>query len=107
MRAAYTTFDRLGARRRLEMKTRGRLRALGVRLPAKRPAGATDGTALSPREHEILGLLGDGLRNAEIAELLVLPAIDGSTWSGSGGARSGWWPGARPCPRQPIPFCGG
>ena len=71
IRAAYTTFDRLGARPARD-EAAGRLRALGVRLPAKRPAGATDGTALSPREHEILGLLGDGLRNAEIAELLVL-----------------------------------
>jgi DNA-binding CsgD family transcriptional regulator len=71
MRAAYTTFDRLGARPARD-EVAGRLRALGVRLPAKRRAGASDGTALSPREHEILGLLGDGLRNAEIAELLVL-----------------------------------
>jgi DNA-binding CsgD family transcriptional regulator len=71
MRAACTTFDRLGARPARD-EVAGRLRALGVRLPAKRRAGASDGTALSPREHEILGLLGDGLRNAEIAELLVL-----------------------------------
>ena len=71
-RAAYATFDRLGARPARDEAAR-RLRALGVRLPARRPERATDGgTALSPREYEILGLLGDGLRNAEIADLLVL-----------------------------------
>ena len=72
MRAAWTTFDRLGAVPALDMTAR-RLRVLGVRLPAKRrPRSPADGTALSPREHEILALLGDGLRNAEIADLLVL-----------------------------------
>jgi DNA-binding CsgD family transcriptional regulator len=72
MRAAWTTFDRLGAVPALDMTVR-RLRVLGVRLPAKRrPRSPADGTALSPREHEILALLGDGLRNAEIADLLVL-----------------------------------
>jgi DNA-binding CsgD family transcriptional regulator len=72
LRDACATFDRLGARPARD-RTARRLRALGVRLPPRpRPRPVAGGTALSPREYEILALLGDGLRNAEIAGLLVL-----------------------------------
>jgi len=70
-RAALTIFERLGAAPAAEI-TRQRLRAAGVRgLPrSPRPATQANPHGLTPRQLEILLLLAEGLRNAEIAERL-------------------------------------
>ncbi len=51
------------------------LRAMGVTaVPRPKRAGPRSGDALSTRETQVLTLLADGMRNAEIAEQLFLSA---------------------------------
>lgn len=71
-RDALAIFERLGAAPAAEI-TRRRLRAAGVRgLPrGPRPATRANPHGLTPRQLEILLLLAEGLRNAEIAERLA------------------------------------
>jgi DNA-binding CsgD family transcriptional regulator/tetratricopeptide (TPR) repeat protein len=76
VRRAAATFERLGAQPAMRQAIQ-RLRSLGVRdLPAvpRGPRAATraNPAGLTPREAEVLALLTDGLRNAEIAERLFL-----------------------------------
>jgi DNA-binding CsgD family transcriptional regulator len=71
LRVALRLFERLDATTAVEL-VRRRLRAAGVRgLPrGPRPATRANPHGLTPRQLEILGLLAEGLRNAEIAERL-------------------------------------
>jgi DNA-binding CsgD family transcriptional regulator len=76
VRQAVTTFEQLGAEPALRLAIR-HLRALGVRdLPQIRrgPHAATraNPAGLTRREAEVLTLMAEGLRNAEIAERLFL-----------------------------------
>lgn len=74
LRQALDVFDRVGARGERDAVAR-RLRELGVRqIPrTRRQAGIAPGTPLlSPREAEVLALVEEGLRNAEIAAKLFL-----------------------------------
>jgi DNA-binding CsgD family transcriptional regulator/tetratricopeptide (TPR) repeat protein len=75
LRAALRTFDDFGARGERDEVAR-RLRRLGVKdIPrARRSAGAPPASTrrLSPREAEVLTLIEEGLRNAEIAAKLFL-----------------------------------
>ncbi|MFF5701118.1 ATP-binding protein [Streptomyces sp. NPDC012794] len=71
LREALAAFDRLGARPMRDITAR-RLRRLGVRDIPRRPTRAAGPDGLSTREQEVLTLLADGLRNAEIADELFL-----------------------------------
>jgi DNA-binding CsgD family transcriptional regulator len=70
-RAALAIFERLGAARDAD-ETAALLRDLGERRRPRRPDTAQSG--LSTREREVLGLLREGLTNAEIgARLYISP----------------------------------
>jgi DNA-binding NarL/FixJ family response regulator len=70
-RAALAIFERLGAARDAD-ETAALLRDLGERGRPRRPDAAESG--LSTREREVLGLLREGLTNAEIgARLYISP----------------------------------
>ena len=73
LRGAHAALKELGARAPATVVA-GRLRALGVRDIPRGPRPATRGNAagLTARESEILALLAQGLRNAEIAQQLFL-----------------------------------
>jgi DNA-binding CsgD family transcriptional regulator len=73
LRRAYAELQRLGARPLATVVAR-KLRGLGVRdLPrGPRPATRANEAALTPREVEVLTLIAEGLRNADIAERLVV-----------------------------------
>jgi predicted ATPase/DNA-binding CsgD family transcriptional regulator len=76
VRHAVETYERLGAQPALQQAV-SRLRVLGVRdLPpvrrGPRPATSANPAGLTPREVEVLALVAQGLRNAEIAERLYM-----------------------------------
>ena len=73
LRCSLELLTNLGARATAAVVTR-RLRALGARDIPRGPRPTTRGNPaeLTPRELEIMQLLGDGLRNATIAERLFL-----------------------------------
>ena len=73
LRTAYDELRRLGARPAAEMVAK-RLRKRGARgLPrGPRPATRANPAGLTARESEVLALLAEGLRNAEIAEKLFV-----------------------------------
>jgi DNA-binding CsgD family transcriptional regulator len=75
LKQALASFERLGARPAAAAVTR-RLRELGVRGIPRGPRAATraNPARLTERECEVLRLLAQGLRNAEIAERLTLSA---------------------------------
>ncbi|WP_432948658.1 ATP-binding protein [Kribbella sp. CA-253562] len=70
LREALAEFDRLGATPMRDITAR-RLRRSGVRDIPRRPT-RTSRDGLSARELEVLTLVSDGLRNAEIAQTLFL-----------------------------------
>jgi DNA-binding CsgD family transcriptional regulator/tetratricopeptide (TPR) repeat protein len=73
LREAFEVFERLGAGRAATLVTQ-RLRALGVRaLPrGSRPSTRANPAQLTEREVDVLALLSEDLRNAEIAARLYL-----------------------------------
>jgi DNA-binding CsgD family transcriptional regulator len=73
LRAALTTFERLGSRPGAAMVAR-RLRELGARGIPRGPRATTRGNPahLTAREIEVLRLMAEGRRNAEIADRLFL-----------------------------------
>jgi DNA-binding CsgD family transcriptional regulator/tetratricopeptide (TPR) repeat protein len=72
---ALATFDALGAHAAAG-RVRKRLREHGVRAVPRGPRPATRALphGLTPRQHEVLGLLATGATNSQIAETLVLSA---------------------------------
>ncbi len=69
---AFGIFDRLGARPARDQAA-ARLRSLGVTAtPKARKRAIAPGDPLTTREAQVLSLLADGLRNAEIARQLFL-----------------------------------
>ena len=69
---ALLEFDRLGAAPAAK-SVRERLRALGAAVPrGPRPATRANPAELTGRELEVLRLVAEGLRNADVAERLVL-----------------------------------
>jgi DNA-binding NarL/FixJ family response regulator len=73
LQAALATFERPGARPMAERVVK-RVRSLGVRGIPRGPhrATRTHPLLLTPRESDVLRLLGKGLTNAQIGEQLVL-----------------------------------
>jgi DNA-binding CsgD family transcriptional regulator len=73
LRAALTELERLGARPLAALVAR-RLRELGVRGLARgpRPATRANPANLTAREAEVLALVAEGLRNADIARRLFV-----------------------------------
>jgi DNA-binding CsgD family transcriptional regulator len=72
LRQALELCQQLGARPLANLVSR-RLRALGVSVPrGPRPATRENPAQLTPREVDVLGLLAEGLRNAQMAERLVV-----------------------------------
>jgi len=70
--SAYDEFIQLGAVPAARQVARS-LRALGASVPrGPRPSTRENPAQLTVRELEVLGLVADGLRNAEIADRLVL-----------------------------------
>jgi len=72
LREARAMFDRLGAKALLE-RCDAKLRSIGAKVPrGARPSTRSNVGGLTDREVEVLGLLEQGLRNAEIAGQLFL-----------------------------------
>ena len=71
---ALRIFDAFGAVVRAR-RLRSDLRDRGLRVPrGPRPSTAADPTGLTARQLEVLGLLADGLSNAQIAARLTVSA---------------------------------
>ncbi len=72
LRESLATFEELGAQPAAQA-VRQSLRALGASVPRGPRASTQENPAsLTPRELEVLRLLAEGLRNAEIAERIVV-----------------------------------
>lgn len=73
LRQAFNELTKLGARPAAEMVAH-RLREMGARAVPRGPRSATrdNPAGLTPREVDVLVLLSEGLRNAEIADRLFL-----------------------------------
>ena len=72
LREARAMFDRLGARVLVE-RTDVKLRSIGAKVPrGARPSTRANVGGLTDRETEVLALLDEGLRNADIAARLHL-----------------------------------